>query len=242
MTISKDSIIGAIVASDYRMAGLFQQQGIDFCCKGNRSVEEACREQQIDSDLLVQKLLRLQSGISDSTGIDYKSWPIDLLADFIEKKHHRYVREQIPVITAFLEKIVRVHGAGHPELKEIKELFEASAAELTTHMKKEELIVFPSVRQLLAAKQAVGTPATAAFGSIANPIRVMMSEHDGEGERFRRISALSNRYAAPEDACNTYRAAYAALKAFEEDLHLHIHLENNILFPASLELEASFIA
>lgn len=242
MNITKDSVIGMVVADDYRAAGVFEQAGIDFCCNGNRTIEAACKEQNMSPDRLLVNLQMVldSSARKDDAVSDYKSWPLDLLADFIEKKHHRYVTAQIPVIQAFLEKIVRVHGHNHPELAEIKGLFDASAGELTAHMKKEELMLFPFIRKMVQAKQAGNNDVAAPFGTIQNPIRMMMHEHDGEGERFRRIKDLSNQYTSPADGCNTYRAAYATLKAFEDDLHLHIHLENNILFPKSIELEQSF--
>lgn len=242
MNVTKDSIIGTVVADDYRAAGVFEQVGIDFCCNGNRTIEAACTEQNVAPDRLVSNLQMVLNSTTrkDDAVSDYKSWPLDLLADFIEKKHHRYVTAQIPVIQAFLEKIVRVHGDRHPELAEIKELFDASAGELTAHMKKEELMLFPFIRKMVQAIEAGNSDIAAPFGTIQNPIRMMMHEHDGEGERFRRIKELSNQYTSPADGCNTYRAAYATLKAFEDDLHLHIHLENNILFPKSIELEQSF--
>lgn len=242
MNISKESTIGAIVAEDYRTAGVFEQAGIDFCCNGNRSIEIACREQNIGAEELVSRLQQTvdASPRKEDAVSDYKSWPLDLLADFIEKKHHRYVTEQIPVIQSLLEKIVRVHGGRHPELAEIKAHFDACAKELTAHMKKEELMLFPFIRKMVQAKQAETKDLAAPFGTVQNPIRMMMHEHDTEGERFRKIKELSNQYTAPSDGCNTYRAAYATLQAFEDDLHLHIHLENNILFPKSVELESSF--
>lgn len=242
MNISKESNIGMIVAEDYRAAGVFEQTGIDFCCNGNRSIEAACREQNIGVEELVTRLQQMVNSPSakEAARSDYKSWPLDLLADYIEKKHHRYVTEQIPVIQAFLEKIVRVHGSRHPELAEIKEHFDACAGELGAHMKKEELILFPFIRKMVQARHEGIKELAAPFGTVLNPIRMMMHEHDTEGGRFRKIKELSNQYAAPADGCNTYRAAYATLQAFEEDLHLHIHLENNILFPQSIELEQSF--
>jgi len=242
MNISKESIIGTIVAEDYRTAGVFEQAGIDFCCNGNRNIEVACREQKIEAEELVSLLQqtvdapsRKEEGISD-----YKLWPLDLLADYIEKKHHRYVNEQTPVIQAFLEKIVRVHGRRHPELAEIKAHFDACAGELTAHMKKEELMLFPFIRKMVQAKQEDSKEIVAPFGTVQNPIRMMMHEHDTEGERFRRIKELSSQYTVPEDGCSTYKAAYQNLQAFEDDLHLHIHLENNILFPRCIVLEQSF--
>jgi len=242
MNINKESIIANVVAEDYRTAGIFEQAGIDFCCNGNRSIRVACGEQQIPADELVTQLQQTVDADSQNGGviIDYKSWPLDLLADFIEKKHHRYVTAQIPVIQAFLEKIVRVHGERHPELAEIKVHFDACAGELTAHMKKEELMLFPFIRKMVQAKLAGNKDVSAPFGTVQNPIRMMMHEHDTEGARFRKINELSNHYSTPADGCNTYEAAYGALQAFENDLHLHIHLENNILFLQSIEMERSF--
>jgi len=243
MNISKENIIGSVVAEDYRTAGIFEQAGIDFCCNGNRSIEAACNEQKIAIDALIAALQQAVDTIpqKEDAATDYKSWPLDLLADFIEKKHHRYVTTQVPVIQSFLEKIVRVHGSRHPELAEIKEHFDACAAELTAHMKKEELMLFPFIRKMVEAKQDGNKNLAAPFGTVQNPIRMMMHEHDTEGERFRKIKQLSNQYTAPSDGCNTYKAAFATLQAFEDDLHMHIHLENNLLFPKSIEMERSFV-
>ena len=147
---------------------------------------------------------------------------------------------QIPIIQTFLKKIVRVHGERHHELAKIKVHFEACAGELTDHMKKEELILFPFIRKMVQAKQDGNNDVAAPFGTVENPIRMMKHEHDTEGERFRMIKELSNHYNTPTDVCNTYKAAFATLQVFEDDLHLHIHLENNILFPKSIEMERSF--
>jgi regulator of cell morphogenesis and NO signaling len=164
---------------------------------------------------------------------DYQSWPLDLLADYIEKKHHRYVQDKTLEIQPYLDKICRVHGEHHPELFEIKNEFNASAGELAAHMKKEELILFPFIRKMVKAKQENSNVEAAHFGTVKNPIQMMMDEHTVEGNRFRRIEELSNNYTPPQDACNTYRVSFALLKEFEQDLHLHIHLENNILVSKS---------
>lgn len=241
MNISEKSIIGTVVAEDYRTAEIFEKAGIDFCCHGDRSIQTACQEQQIPTSELLARLtqvVEVNPG-AGSAAIDYTSWPLDLLADFIEKKHHRYVKTQIPLIQFLLEKIVQVHGSRHPELAEIKTHFEMCAGELTAHMQKEEVMLFPFIRHLVDAQSSGHNEPVAAFGSVENPIRVMMQEHDSEGERFRKIKALSSAYTAPQDGCSTYRTAFANLLAFEQDLHLHIHLENNILFPRAIELEAS---
>ena len=159
------------------------------------------------------------------------------MVDYIEKKHHRYVEAQIPILNQYLAKLCRVHGDRHPELFEITEHFNKSAGELAMHMKKEELIVFPAMRKMIQSKQYNSPLAEQHFGTIQNPIQMMMQKHENEGDRFRIIDELSNNYTPPADACNTYRVTFSLLQEFEEDLHRHIHLENNILFPKAIALE-----
>lgn len=236
MNIQGNNIIGELVANDYRTASVFKKYGIDFCCQGNRTIEEACVAKKIESNLVLKDLSAINQEKSGNS-IDYKSWPIDLLADYIEKKHHRYVEEKTQEIKPYLDKICHVHGERHPELFEIQEHFNATAGELAMHMKKEELVLFPFVRKMAKTKQEGTKLETPHFGTIENPIQMMMNEHTTEGDRFRKIESLSNNYTPPQDACNTYRVTFALLKEFEADLHLHIHLENNILFPEAIELE-----
>lgn len=236
MQITKDTIVGDLVAKDYRTATVFKQNGIDFCCNGNRTLEEVCKQKEMSVTNIIGELTQASQQAS-AAQTDFNSWPLDLLADYIEKKHHRYVEEKIQEIKPYLDKICKVHGDHHPELYEINQLFNDSAGELAMHMKKEELILFPAVRRMVKSQMQKTTPEKPQFGPINNPIQMMMHEHNNEGERFRQIEALSNKYNPPQDACNTYRVTFAMLKEFEEDLHLHIHLENNILFPKSLELE-----
>lgn len=239
MNITKDTIIGDLVAHDYRAASVFKKNKIDFCCNGNRSIEDACTKKGLDTEQIVKDLNNTNNaGTLNQT--DYTSWPLDLLADYVEKKHHRYVREKIQEITPFLHKIVRVHGDRHPELLEVAQLFGESAEDLTDHMVKEESILFPHIRRMVESKHS-NTPVSAPFGTVQNPIKMMMAEHDNEGERFRKIAELTNDYTMPADGCTTYRVTFAMLKEFEDDLHLHIHLENNILFPKSIELEEQFV-
>ena len=236
---NKTKEIGQYVADDFRTAAIFSKYKIDFCCNGNRTVEEACDKKGIDSNMLLDELNQVLDSKSGES-IDYKSWPLDLLAEYIEKKHHRYVEEKIPVLLQFLNKLCRVHGERHPELFKINELFAASAGELASHMKKEELILFPFVKRMVNANlknEAIQSPQ---FGTVENPIEMMMEEHDTEGQRFREIAELTDNYNPPADACNTYKVTYAMLEEFEKDLHLHIHLENNILFPKAIKLEQQF--
>ncbi|MEQ8420621.1 MAG: iron-sulfur cluster repair di-iron protein [Arenibacter algicola] len=233
--------IGEIVAENYRTAQVFKNHKIDFCCKGNRSIVEVAEKSKLDPNLLLQEIETVQHQTNDDI-IDFKTWPLDLLADYIEKKHHRYVEAQIPILNQYLAKLCRVHGDRHPELYEITEHFNKSAGELAMHMKKEELIVFPAVRKMIQSKQYGSTLAEQHFGTIQNPIQMMMMEHENEGDRFRLIEELSNNYNPPADACNTYRVTFSLLQEFEEDLHRHIHLENNILFPKAIALEKELSA
>ncbi|GGG57964.1 iron-sulfur cluster repair di-iron protein [Bizionia arctica] len=241
-TLSKETQkqIGEFVAQDYRTAAIFSKYGIDFCCKGHRTIEEVCTKNDIDSNLLLTDLEKALSTNTDQS-IDYKSWPLDLLAEYIEKKHHRYVEEKTPVIRQFLDKLCKVHGSTHPELFKINELFTASTGELASHMKKEELILFPFIKKMVKAKLDQGAIVSPQFGTVANPIATMMQEHENEGERFRQIAELTDNYNPPADACNTYKVTFAMLDEFEKDLHLHIHLENNILFPEAAKLEKAFL-
>lgn len=231
--------IGEYVAKDFRTAAVFSKYGIDFCCKGNRTIDEACEKKDVDTNTIMDEINTVLATKNDNS-IDFKSWPLDLLADYIEKTHHRYVEEKTNVILPFLAKLCKVHGASHPELFEINQLFIGCAGELAQHMKKEELILFPFIKRMVKATLTDELIEQPHFGTVANPIAMMMNEHDAEGERFRKIALLTNDYTPPADACNTYRVTFAMLAEFEEDLHKHIHLENNILFPAAAVLEKKF--
>lgn len=239
METLEKTTIGDFVAQDFRTAAIFSKYGIDFCCKGQRTIEEVCDKKNINETALLNELNEVLA-TKNNEGIDFNSWHLDLLIDYIEKTHHRFVEEKTPVILQFLDKLCSVHGSNHPELFEINELFKGSAAELAPHMKKEESILFPFVKELMNAAKSHGSVGQPQFGTIKNPIATMMDEHDAEGERFRKIALLTNNYTPPEDACNTYRVTYAMLQEFEEDLHKHIHLESNILFPKAKALEKFF--
>lgn len=236
MKYSNEAIVGQIVAENYQTAALFSKYGIDFCCRGNRSLEEVADKNNIPLDELLQNLEDLESGNAGDQ-IDFQTWDLDLLADYIEKTHHRYVRKRIPEILPYLNKVVKVHGKEHPELLEIANEFDASAIELNAHMQKEELNLFPHIRKMVEVHDHSEKWSEPSFGSVRYPIQQMMAEHDQEGVRFRKIRQLSKDYTPPTDACQTYRVTFAMLEEFEQDLHRHIHLENNILFPKSAELE-----
>ena len=237
MILSLDQTVGETVAQDYRAASVFRTNGIDFCCKGGRSIRQACAEKGIAPETL---LAQLQTALTaaPSAEPDYRAWPLDLLADYVVKKHHRYVQEKLPELLQYLDKLCKAHGERHPELFEIREEFGHVADELAAHMQKEEHVLFPYVSRLATERQPPRPP----FGTVENPIRMMMHEHPVEGDRFARIAKLTDEYTPPADACATYRVAFALLREFEEDLHQHIHLENNIMFPRAIESEKNAFA
>lgn len=239
MKTLEKTTIGEYVANDFRTAAVFSKHRIDFCCKGNTTIEEVCHQKNLSSGYLLEELNTVLNTKNDS-GIDFNAWPLDLLVDYIEKTHHRYVEEKTAILLPFLNKLCKVHGNSHPELFVINELFTGCAGELAQHMKKEELILFPFIKKLVRATISDELIEQPHFGTIENPITMMMHEHDTEGERFRKIASISNNYTPPADACNTYKVTFAMLKEFEEDLHKHIHLENNILFPKATKLEKYF--
>ncbi|MFA5512651.1 MAG: iron-sulfur cluster repair di-iron protein [Candidatus Kapaibacterium sp.] len=234
MEMIQTSTIGSFVAKDYRAASVFQKYGIDFCCRGGRPLNEVCERNNLSPETILSELAEVMRD-SSNTGIDFQSWDLDLLADYVERKHHRYIHRSAPPITQFLDKLCEVHGQNHPELFEIRKEFSLSIEALNNHMQKEEGVLFPIIRNMVQKPESFKEPS--GNFTVKSPISVMMEEHDAEGERFRKISELSNGYTTPADGCTTYRVAFSMLKEFEEDLHHHIHLENNILFPKAIEME-----
>jgi len=227
--------VGEIVTKDFRTAPVFSKYGIDFCCGGDKTLEEVCKKQSINISKLQNELEEaIQNGEKE---IDFNSSPLDLLADYIEETYHSYIKKKSPMIIQFLGKIKEVHGKNHPELAKIFDLFSQSAMDLSMHLQKEERILFPLIRKLAEAEKSGLFAEEGHCGTIQNPIAVMKEEHETEGERFKKISKLTGGYTTPSDGCNTYHASYEMLGEFERKLHEHIHLENNILFPKAIKLE-----
>ena len=236
--LTQEKTIGEMVAEDFRAAEVFRKYKIDFCCKGNRTIEEACENKKFNVADIYNDLENISQNRAGD--VDFNSWPLDLLADYVEKTHHKYVEENTAVLIQYLNKLCKVHGDRHPELFQINELFLESAKDLATHMKKEELILFPFIKKMVAAKAKGENIQKPHFGSVENPVAMMKHEHTVEGDRFVKIAELTNNYQFPEDACGTYQVTYKMLEDFENDLHKHIHLENNILFPKAIALEKTF--
>jgi regulator of cell morphogenesis and NO signaling len=236
--------VGSIVANDYRTAAVFKKFGIDFCCGGGTSVDEICRRKGIETEKVYAELHNVASLSDRGAGQVYRfnEWSLPFLVDFIYNEHHLYVWEKLPLIQQFAEKVGKVHGERHPETIEIAALVAALKKELEGHLWKEEHILFPYVKQLWEAKVSNQKMQRPHFGSIGNPIQVMHDEHDFAGETMHKIHDLADGFQAPMDACTTYRVLFAMLEEFENDLHQHVHLENNILFPKALALEQSLMA
>lgn len=239
MNVLEQPTIGEYVAQDFRSAAVFSKYGIDFCCKGNRTIEEACEKNNLNFSQIEKEVTQLLETKSDGA-IDFKFWPSDLLIDYIEKTHHRFVEEKSAALIPFLDKLCKVHGQSHPELFEITELFKGCAGELAQHMKKEELILFPFIKKMDNAIRTGRQIEQPHFGTVENPIAMMKEEHEAEGDRFVKIAELTNNYTPPSDGCSTYKVTFAMLQEFEQDLHKHIHLENNILFPRAIEMQEKF--
>ena len=227
-----EKTIAEIVTEDFKKAAVFKKYGIDFCCGGKKSLKSVCEKKRLNLNEIIEELAQVDTR-TESEIDQYNKWRLDHLVEHIVSKHHTYVSEQIPIIKAFITKVSRVHGEAHPETKTIAILFEQVAQELEHHMMKEERILFPYIKSLAQGKNVEEMP----FGSIQNPITMMEKEHEGAGLLFEKIGELTNNFTPPAYACNTFKASYHLLKEFENDLHVHIHLENNILFPKAIQLE-----
>ena len=235
--IDTNTTIRDIVADDFRAASVFQRHRIDFCCGGDRPLGEACREKGVDERALVGELETVTGAPGDVPR--FNSWDLDFLANYIIVNHHAYVRRAIETIGAHTQKVASVHGDRHPETQQIARNFSTIAEDMVQHMEKEERMLFPYITRLAEAQRSGQPGPSAPFGTVANPIRMMEMEHQAAGDLTAAIRELSRDFTLPEDACTTYRVTYKELEEFEADLHRHVHLENNVLFPKALELERS---
>ncbi len=228
--------VAELVNEDIKSAHVFKKYGIDFCCGGGVSIEKACEKKQVDLNLLLDELD--QALRSTRTEVHYTDWSPGRLIGHIEQVHHRYVRESIPMILQYAAKVEGVHGQTHQALFMIHRVFKALADELMLHMAKEEGVLFPYIQRLDSASGTTGAEALPPFGTVRNPIAMMEQEHDEAGAMLADLEQLTNHFTPPDWACNTFRALYHKLEEFQDDLHLHIHLENNVLFPKALQLES----
>lgn len=241
MQFNPEETVAEWVARDFRTATVFKKNNIDFCCNGKRTLEQACAISKTPLSVLKLELLEASTEDKKHDIDEISKYPLDILTHHIVSNHHEYVTHRTNEILPFLEKVVRVHGDKMPELRQVKTLFEEGTGELAKHMKKEELILFPAIHRLAVADRNGSSYEMSSFGSIQNPIKMMEYEHEVEGDRFASISSLTNEFTPPEWACNTLRVTFALLDEFQDDLHVHIHLENNILFPRAITLEQRYL-
>lgn len=221
--------LGEIVANDFRAAEIFSRVGIDFCCGGKITLNQACIEKSLNPEGLETELNELRH-LPISPSLDFNSWNLTFLADYIVNTHHQYVLKTLPQLTFYTQKIATVHGHNHPELLEVATLFAQVNAELLQHLAKEEQVLFPAIKTVLKDNKE------ASRLIIVSEIERMSGEHEFAGAAIDQINSLTNGYSLPEDACNTYLVTLKLLKQFEEDLHIHVHLENNILYPKALQI------
>lgn len=226
--------LAKIVTENHKTANVFEKYQLDFCCKGKRTLQEACRENKINPvEVLSDLEMAILSENNEQTDPDTLS--LSDLSEYIVSTHHSYVRNELPLIYGYLQKVTSKHGERHPELFKIFELFSAVKEEMEMHMQKEEKILFPRIAEIeKLLNNNAGLHVNKTF--IAAPVSVMEQEHDHAGSMMAEIRELSNNYTPPPDACTTYKLSFAALESFERDLHRHVHLENNILFLKALRL------
>ena len=241
MTARLDMTIGEIVAADHRAAAVFDRYGLDFCCHGRRTIDEEAREAGIDVSAVLDELDSVLSTPARG-GPRFQTLGCPR-PDVVHRRQPSRVRARgHPIAARSHRKIADVHGRRHPELEQIARIFEGVAAEMTTHMTREERILFPFIVRLASAVGRDERPPDAPFGMIEHPIRMMEAEHESAGAAMAQIRALTSGYRPPVDACTTYRVCLQELEAFEQDLHEHVHLENNILFPTALRMEEQLTA
>jgi regulator of cell morphogenesis and NO signaling len=232
--IPATTTIGEIVAGDYRTAAVFEKHGIDFCCGGSVTVAAACAGKAIDPAALAGELAAATS-TPERRDQDFASWTLTRLIDHITAVHHAFLKANTAQNAAYARKIADVHGEHHPELAQIAAAFDTMASELMLHLKEEEEVVFPAIKRAEASHGTGSAPEAEDAETIARGMETLVREHEEVGAALHGIRDLAMGYALPPDACATYVLTYQRLRAFEADLHKHVHLVNNILFPGATE-------
>jgi regulator of cell morphogenesis and NO signaling len=236
MDFSRDTKVKDIAVASCAATRILEEAGVDYCCGGDRSLQNACSDAGASSEEILKRLRAAgaQAGPGD---VDWISASLCQLTQHIQEKHHRYVRRAIQSVQNLLSKVRAKHGTKHTELAEIEQIFLALSQEMTMHMQKEEHILFPYIDALERSASGNGKLEPPFFQTVRNPIQAMMSEHDSAGDLAKQIRKASSDYTPPADACASFQSLYRELREFEADLHQHVHLENNILFPRAIALE-----
>ena len=231
-----EETLGEIAAKDLRKAEVFNKYGLDFCCGGKKTLKEACEEKGLDVTKIEQELQNSDKSSFTARPLPYNDWNLDFLADYIVNTHHSYVKKTIPDIRTYADKVAKVHGSRHPELLEINKLAQEVCDEMSEHMIKEENVLFPYVKHIVSTKNQAHEKFDS-LDTVKEPIDIAVTEHELVGGNMDKIRNLSHNYQVPEDACASYSYLFKTLDEFENDLHIHVHLENNILFPKAIALE-----
>ncbi|HEV8131024.1 MAG TPA: iron-sulfur cluster repair di-iron protein [Acidobacteriota bacterium] len=242
MNINEKRTVSDLAIEICAAPGVFEKLGIDYCCGGQKTLKEACAGAGVTLEEVVSQLERAAPSSRETREADdWQKRRLSDLATYIVNKHHAFVRQELPRLERLLYEVRSAHLARHPELRDFQALLRDLALELTHHMRKEEEILFPYIALLESAADRTAVLPRPCFGTVRNPVQMMTQEHDNAGQALRRIRATTGDYAVPADGCATYRALLESLRAFEQDLHTHIHLENNILFPRACQLEDSVL-
>jgi regulator of cell morphogenesis and NO signaling len=237
MALSATQTVRQLATEIPNATRVFEKLGIDYCCGGGKSLDAACAQAKIPVSDVLRTLEEGSVPVEGAATPDFSQASLNELVSHIVSRHHGYVKQEIPRLEKLLAKVVSVHGRNHAELIAIQKVFSALGAELTSHMMKEEMVLFPYIAQMELALESGKQLPRAAFGTVGNPVHMMELEHEDSGNTLKELRSLTSNYTPPQDACFSYNTLFAALKDFETDLHQHIHLENNILFPRAVALE-----
>jgi regulator of cell morphogenesis and NO signaling len=222
-----EQTVGQIVADDYRASQIFRAKGMDFCCGGKKTLSSVCKAKSIELNEVLKELSHLED--SETEQHHFNEWDLAFLTDYIVQNHHSYVRKMLPELKFYAEKVARVHGNTYPQLLEVLEKVNQLNYEMLEHLEKEEKDLFPIIKKMVQEQNT-----EVVEGSL---IEILEAEHENAGEVMAEIESLTNNFTPPEDACASFRVLFQNLEGFQKDLHKHVHLENNILFPKALVME-----
>lgn len=241
--IDANSFVRDIVNHDYRTADVFRRHDIDFCCGGKWTLDAACKSRGLDTEVVLKDLKKITNQTPSSAFLEFDEWDVDFLADYILNIHHRYLSRALPEIKSYVENFLEGHRKQFPELGELENIFVKFLKEIPPHMKQEEEILFPYIRQIYHAWKHRESYARLLVRTLRKPVEeVMQKEHESTGSLLRRMREITNNYTPPENACLTHKVTFAKLKELDADLVQHIHLENNILFPKAIAMEKELLA
>jgi len=225
-----------LVLDNPAAARVFERLGIDYCCGGSQTLAEACKAANRSTEEVSAALQKLDSAPSER---DWRNASLTELAQHIVDKHHAFTQAELTRLAGLISKVVAAHGGNHPELAQVQTIFTGLSEELRSHMEREERLLFPYIAEMEEAARVKRRPSECMFGTVQNPEAAMIMEHEAAGQMFERMREITKGYMVPPDGCASYHALYQALPALAADMHQHIHLENNILFPRSVELESN---